>query len=92
MTDERKWLLAATSFEATNSVFNITDENHSCSISTTGFWTSRGSGPTIIKLREVLERKTQNDIEIHVAVKKKGNQMKILDKEYKLSDLDTRKK
>ena len=27
--DEGKWLLAVTSFEATNSVFNITDENSS---------------------------------------------------------------
>ena len=31
-----KWVLAVTSFEATNSVFIITDENNSFSISTPG--------------------------------------------------------
>ena len=36
LVEERKWLLAETSFEATNSVFNIDDENNSFSISTPG--------------------------------------------------------
>ena len=37
-SSRRNWFLAVTSFEATNSVFNITDENSSFSINTPGFW------------------------------------------------------
>ena len=36
LSEEGKWLLAVTSFEATNSVFNITDENISFSITIPG--------------------------------------------------------
>ena len=36
-TEEGKCLLAVTSFEATNSVFNITDENKGFSITTPAF-------------------------------------------------------
>ena len=39
LVEEGKWLLAVTSFEATNSVFNITDENNSFSGSTPSYWT-----------------------------------------------------
>ena len=35
--EEGKWLLAVTSFEPTNSVFNIIDENNNFSISTLSF-------------------------------------------------------
>ena len=35
---EGNWLLAVSSFEATNSVFHITDENKSFSISIPGYW------------------------------------------------------
>ena len=34
LVEEGKWLLAVTSFEATNSVFNITDENNSLNLYT----------------------------------------------------------
>ena len=34
--EEGKWLLAVSSFEATNSVFNITNENNTFSITTPG--------------------------------------------------------
>ena len=37
----RNWLLAVTSFEATNSVFNKTDKNRSFLVSTTSFWTPK---------------------------------------------------
>ena len=40
LVGEVKWLLAVTSFECTNSVFNITDENNSFSISIPGNWNS----------------------------------------------------
>ena len=36
MAEERKWLLAITSFEATNPVLNITNENNSLSITIPG--------------------------------------------------------
>ena len=35
---EGKWLLGVSSFECTNSVFNITDENNSFSINIPGHW------------------------------------------------------
>ena len=38
--EESKWLKTKTFFEATSSVFNITDENNSFSISTPGHWNS----------------------------------------------------
>ena len=34
LSEEEKWLLAVTSFESTNSVFKITDENNILSITT----------------------------------------------------------
>ena len=36
LNEEDRWLLAVTSFEARNSVFNTTDENNSFSVSTPG--------------------------------------------------------
>ena len=44
--EERKWLLGVTSFEATNSVFIITNENNSSSFSTPRYWSSRGAAET----------------------------------------------
>ena len=38
--EEGKWLLAVTSFEASNSVFNVTDENNSFSNTTPAHWSS----------------------------------------------------
>ena len=40
LCDEGKWILGKTSFECTNSVFNITEENSSYSISIPGHWNS----------------------------------------------------
>ena len=37
VSEEGKWLLPVTVFEATNSVFNITDENNSFSNTTTDY-------------------------------------------------------
>ena len=39
--EEGNWLLGVTSFEATNSVFNITNENNSFSITIPGEWDSK---------------------------------------------------
>ena len=44
--EEGKWLLAVTFFEATNSVFNITDENNSFSITIPGHWQTKSSEKT----------------------------------------------
>ena len=41
--EEENWLLALTSFEATNSVLNIND-NNSFSISPPGSWNSKSLG------------------------------------------------
>ena len=92
LAEEGKWLLAVTPFEATNSVFDMNHENNSFSISTQGHWSSRGDAETNNELRELLRLREQNDIDLHSEeVGKIGNQIKIGDKEYKLSDLDTRK-
>ena len=41
LSEEKKWLFAVTFFEATNSVFNITDENVSISITIPRHWQSK---------------------------------------------------
>ena len=38
LSEEREWILAVTSLEATNSVFNITDENNRFSITAPSHW------------------------------------------------------
>ena len=53
LVEEGKWLLALTSFEATNSVFNITDEKNNFPISIEGHWFSRGGAETINKLQKL---------------------------------------
>ena len=40
LVEEGKWLLGMASFESTNSVFNITNENHSFSITIPSHWES----------------------------------------------------
>ena len=77
------------SFECTNSVFNITDENNNFSITIPGHWDSKSSERTIDELNKILELRS---LELHVKEKRKrGNQIKIGDKVYKLSDFDTQK-
>ena len=89
LLEEGKWLLAVSSFECTNSVFNITDENNSFSIIIPGHYQRESDEKTIDNLNKLLELKS---LELHVEeVKKRGNKMKIADKEYKLSDFDTQK-
>ena len=47
-----KWLLGVTSFGRRNSVFSITNKNKNFSISTPGYWSSRGCGETTHKLQK----------------------------------------
>ena len=41
LVEEVKWLLGVTSFECTNSVFNISNENSSFSITIPGHWQTK---------------------------------------------------
>ena len=56
-------MLAVTSFEATNSVFNITDENTNFSITFSGHWKS-DSDELNNKLNKILEHRSPNDIKL----------------------------
>ena len=89
LVEEGKSLLAVTSFETTNSVFNINDENNSFPITTPGHWNSKSAEKTF-ELNKLLELRSQNDIELHVEqVRKKGIN---LINDYSLSSLGTFKK
>ena len=76
--EEGKWLLAVASFEATNSVFNQTDENKSFSISTPGHWNSEDGEELIKKVNKLSELRFQNDFELQVKeVEKRGSRREI---------------
>ena len=77
------------SFECTNSVFNITNENNSFAINISGPWENKSAKKTFDELNNLLELKS---LDLHLKeVRKKGSK-KIVDNEYKLSDFDTQKK
>ena len=89
LVEEGKWLIVVSSLECTNSVFNITDDNNSFSIIIPGNYQNKTDEKTINDLNKLLELKS---LELHVEeVKKRGNKIKIADKEYKLSDFDSQK-
>ena len=86
LIEEDKWLLAVSSFESTNSVFNITDDNNSFSIIIPAHWETEFADKIIDEINRLLELRS---LELHVnEVRKRGNIIKIRDKEYKLSDFD----
>ena len=81
LCEESKWSLAVSSFEATNSVFNITNENDSFSITTPGHWSSRGDAETIQELRSILQLRSKNNINCMLKkLEKMRSQIKIEDK------------
>ena len=87
LVEEGKWLLAVSLFDCTNSVFNITIENNSFSISIPGHYQTASAEKIIDELNKLLELKS---LELHVKeVRERGHQIIIGDKEYKLSDFDT---
>ena len=89
LIEEDKWLLAVSSLECTNSVFNITNENNSFSIIIQGHYETEFAEKIIDDLNKLLELKS---LELHVEeARKRGNIIKIGDKEYKLSDFDNQK-
>ena len=78
-----------TLFECTNSVFNITNENNSFSITIPGHWQTKSVEKPIYELIKLLGLRS---LELHVKeVRKRGNKVKIGDNEYKLSDFDSQK-
>ena len=73
-------MFAKTSFEATNSVSIITDENNRFSFTPPGHWSSTGDAESNYILSNLLEPKFQNDVELHVEEpRKRGNLIKIGD-------------
>ena len=77
------------SFECTNSVFNITNENNSFSIIIPGHYETEFAEQIIDDLNKLLELKS---LELHVEeVRKRGDIIKIGDKKYNLSDFDNQK-
>ena len=91
LIEDGKWFLAVTSFEATNSVFNITDENNSFSIGTLGYSRLPNFLPDgiIDTLKEFLKFRSQNDIELHVKqVEKRRTRIKIENTGYNLASFD----
>ena len=85
LLEEGRWLLGVSSFECTNSVFNITNENNSFSIIVPGHYETESAEKTINELNKLLELRSQNGIELHVEqVRKKGL---ILINDYSLSSL-----
>ena len=67
LIEEGKWLFVLTSLQAKNYVFNINNGNISFSVTTSGYWITRGGRETISKPKESLELREENDIELHVA-------------------------
>ena len=55
LVEEGKWLPAVSSFECTNSVFNISDENNSFSITIPGHCATISAESTIDELNKVID-------------------------------------
>ena len=81
--------MAVSSFECTNSVFNITNENNSFSIIIPGHYQTEFAEKMINDLNKLIDL---TSLKLHVEeVRKRGNKIKIGDNEYQLSDFDTQK-
>ena len=77
--EEGKWLIRVASLEAKISVFNITDENKSFSLSTPSHWNSEDGEELIYELNKLLELRSENDIELHVKEVEKRDPRKELE-------------
>ena len=86
LVEEDKWLLPVSSFECTNSVFNISDVNNSFSKLIPGHYETELAEKNIDELNRLIELRI---LKLHVnEVRKRGNIIKIGEKEYQLSDFD----
>ena len=66
---------------------NITNENNSFSITIPGHWETEFDSKTFARIKELIDLRS---LDLHVEeVRKRGNKIKIGDKEYKVSDFDT---
>ena len=63
LVEEGKWLIAVSSLECTNSVFNVTDDNNSFSIIIPAHWETESDEKTINDLNKLLELKS---LELHI--------------------------
>ena len=89
LVEESKSLLGVSSFECTNPVSNTAKENNSFLINILDHWDSKSAEKPNDELNIILELRY---LELHVKeVKKRGNQIKIGDEKFKLSDFDTQK-
>ena len=82
LIEEGKWLLAVTSFEAINSLLNITGEDNSFSISIPRYWRVSNYFEDIVidKLKTLLKNKSEKEIELNVnEVRRRGNLIKIVE-------------
>ena len=78
LVEEGKGLLGVTSFDCTNSVFKITKEDNSFSISRPVPRKSEDGDEFINKLNISLELRSENDIELHVEeFEKRGTRIEI---------------
>ena len=88
LVEEGNWLLAGTSFECTNSVFNITNEHKLFSITIPGHWNSESAEKFVEKLKKLTEL-DKKDLSLHIAVvREKGREINLGEDEYDLSNLD----
>ena len=86
LVGEGKWLLAVSSFVCGNSVFILTNENNSFSITIAGHWETKSAEKTIDQLNKILKLRSQNGIDLHVEQVGKGL---IFKNDYSLSSLGT---
>ena len=89
LSEEGEWLLGVTFFECKNSVFNITDENNSFSITVPSQWENKCAENNIDELNNLLELRF---LELHVKeVRRRSSKIRLGDNEYILSDFDNSK-
>ena len=87
LVEEGKWSLAVTSFEAANSVFKITIENNSLSVTTPRHRRTESAEKTIDELNKLLQLRSQNEIDLHA--EQGGKKRIILISDYSSASLDT---
>ena len=85
-SEQGRLFLAVTRFEETNSVFKVTKENSSFSITTPVHWTSESGKETIDKPNEQLELRSQHHIGKDVKEFDKKGWMTV--EKFSLPDLD----